>query len=97
MTRLLKKDYQRIGQMGKGSDAPPTTQRWGREASKTHHAMKNGGRRGRTDQACCSSLRRTDTNLETPGSSMVTPKSESAISMVRLLWVITTNWEWSAI
>lgn len=41
--------------------------------------------------AGCRSVRRTETSLEMPGSSMVTPNKESAIAIVRLLCVMTMN------
>ena len=34
----------------------------------------------------------TEINVDTPGSSIVTPNSESAIAIVRLLCVMTMNW-----
>ena len=37
-------------------------------------------------------LKRTLTILLTPRSCMVTPYNTSAMEMVRLLWVMTTNW-----
>jgi hypothetical protein len=37
-------------------------------------------------------LSRADRRRETPWTSMVTPYSVSAVSMVRLLWVMTMNW-----
>src|SRR5437667_380005 len=47
-------------------------------------------------QAGWRSARRTDTSFETPGSSIVTPKSESATAIVCLLCVTTMNWASSA-
>ncbi len=38
----------------------------------------------------------TETILDTPFSSMVTPNSTSAFSMVGLRWVMTMNWVFSA-
>src|SRR3972149_7017872 len=47
-----------------------------------------------THERTYASVSLTDTRRESPGSSMVTPYSTSAASMVFRLWVITTNWVW---
>jgi hypothetical protein len=46
----------------------------------------------KSDSVSCCLVNRTPTNLLMPCSSMVTPYRTSAFAIVRLLWVITTNW-----
>jgi len=50
-----------------------------------HRAQTAGVRDALFRQAGWRSARRTDTSLEMPASSIVTPKSESATAIVRLL------------